>query len=346
MSMEDNLRLQAVGCDMLGSPFYARLLERMVDDLEAGGPTAMLLAPYADASFEVVVPLRVLGRVHRLVLDGDAPELATHFPSTDGDGDAGAAWPVFRDVLAANVDQIAAGMSQEPQTNEVGRSAALVGGFLTVAAETGLPLRIRELGASAGLNLRFDHFFFSCAGRSYGDPASPVRFEDVWNGGCPPLDVPAVVADRRGCDRHPIDPTTHDGQLTLLSYVWPDQRERFPLLRAAFEVAMRVPATVDAASAADWLARELATPAPGLATVVYHSVFWSYLDDDQRAEIRGLIEEAGGRATDDAPLAWLKFETPEAGEIPFAVRLTVWPGGEERLLARAHPHVGPVDWVA
>ena len=36
------------------------------------------------------------------------------------------------------------------------RSSALIGGYLLVARETGLPLRVLETGASAGLNLRWN----------------------------------------------------------------------------------------------------------------------------------------------------------------------------------------------
>jgi hypothetical protein len=42
------------------------------------------------------------------------------------------------------------------QTNEPARSAGLLGGFLEIARRTGLALRLLEVGASAGLNLRFD----------------------------------------------------------------------------------------------------------------------------------------------------------------------------------------------
>ena len=49
-------------------------------------------------------------------------------------------------------------MLSPPQTNEVLRSAALLGGFLTVAEETGLPLRCLELGSSAGLNQSWDAY--------------------------------------------------------------------------------------------------------------------------------------------------------------------------------------------
>ena len=52
----------------------------------------------------------------------------------------------------------------------------------------------------------------------------------------------------------------------------------------------------------------------------------------------------GARATESAPLAWLSLErTPgfDAAEL----RLTTWPGGEERVLAKAGFHDGPVEWL-
>jgi hypothetical protein len=46
--------------------------------------------------------------------------------------------------------------------------------------------------------------------------------------------------------------------------------------------------------------------------------------------------------SDVSPRAWLRFE-PEDDK--FVVRLTTWPGGEERLLAVAHPHGYDVSWL-
>lgn len=43
-----------------------------------------------------------------------------------------------------------------------------------------------------------------------------------------------------------------------------------------------------------------------------------------------MTEEAGSRATTDAPLAWLSME-PGADQAD--VHLTMWPGGERRLIA-------------
>ncbi|HEX6310516.1 MAG TPA: DUF2332 family protein, partial [Acidimicrobiia bacterium] len=140
-------------CTAMGSPFYGALMELMAGDAESGGPTVVLLAPDAsDAG--AVYRLRLLGGVHRLVLAGDAPALARHYPTTGGDGDAAAAWPLVRGLLGDPPPTVTDALARPPQTNEVGRSAALLGGFLVLAGETRLPLRLLELGSSAGLNLR------------------------------------------------------------------------------------------------------------------------------------------------------------------------------------------------
>ena len=55
-----------------------------------------------------------------------------------------------------------------------------------------------------------------------------------------------------------------------------------------------------------------------------------------------LIAEAGERATARRPLARLALEP--GGELA-ELRLTVWPGGEERVLAHAGYHGTPVTWL-
>src|SRR3954451_10515220 len=127
-------RGQAGWCRRLGSPIYGHLLEKAADDLEAGGPVWRVVEPYVGRPINFTHHLRLLGETHRLALAGDAPELAAHYPSTGGDGDSDAAWDAFIDL----VDERDIKLEHAVQTNEVGRSAALLGGFLTVAAETGL----------------------------------------------------------------------------------------------------------------------------------------------------------------------------------------------------------------
>jgi hypothetical protein len=337
----DVLRLQGVWCERLGSPLWGRVLAEAGADFDAGGPVATALADYPLEPIASAMALRLVGGAHRLALAGEAPALAAHLPSTGGDGNAAAAWTALRALVETRSPDMRALLARPVQTNEVGRAAALVGGFLTVAAETGLPLRCLELGTSAGLNLRWDHFRYD-AGAGWGDPASPVVLRDRWQRP-PPLDGTARVAERAGCDPAPIDPTSAEGRLTLLSYIWPDQLDRVALVRAACDVACRVPAVVEQANGADWLEARLAAPAPAVATVVYHSIVLQYLDQASRDRVAAAIAAAGTRATVAAPFAWLRMEP---GGEQAEVRLTLWPGGEDRLVATTGFHGRDVRWLA
>src|SRR2546422_48321 len=109
----------------------------------------------------------------------------------------------------------------------------LARGGPTVAEQTGRGRRVLEIGASAGLNLRWDRFRYEAADWAFGDSASPARIPCEYDGGRPPLPPQVWVMERAGCDPAPIDATTDEGSLTLQSFVWPEQLERLALLRAA-----------------------------------------------------------------------------------------------------------------
>jgi hypothetical protein len=330
------LQWQADACRMIGSPLYAGLMERAAEDVESHGATWEILRGHEDDPEFSVLGLRLLGAVNRLALTGKEPELAGAYER----GDERAAWGLLRDVLGRNAADLRLSLDRPVQTNEVGRSAVLLFGFLSVADETGLPLRLLEVGASAGLNLRWDRFRYEAGGFSWGPPDSPVRLEFELEGRKPP-NLPATVeiASRRGCDASPIDPMTEEGRLTLLTYIWPDQAERIGRMRAALEVASEVPVSIDHEPAASWATRMLAESTPGQATLIYHSIMSQYLSDEERAELFARIERAGARATAEAPLAWLRMEPADDRA---NLELTLWPGGEDRLLARAGYHGNPV----
>lgn len=341
MPMADVIRLQQEACERAGSHLYARILEAVADDLAAGGTSATLLEPWSSNALADAIPLRLLAAVHRIVLDGRAPELARSYPSAGGVA-ANDATRAFLRVLDEHREEIAAGMHANVQTNEVGRACALVGGFHLVAAETGLPLRTLEVGASAGLLLRWDHFDYVAGGRRWGG-AGELRFEDPWVDRVPAFVDTLRVAERAGCDVNPIDVTTDDGVNALRAFLWPDQVHRRARLDAAIGIARRVPALVERADAGQWVEQRLATTTPGVATVVYHSIVLQYLPRPSFDRMRSALTDAGGRATDDAPLYWLRMEP--AGEVA-DLRLRRWPGGDDRLLGTSGFHGPPVEWTA
>lgn len=343
------LRLQAAGCRNLGSPFHGNLLDHAAEDLEAGGPVAALLTPWADADlrklFDDAMPLRLLGGLHDLVLSGDDPPLAATYPKPGHDADAATAWIAARAALIRQHERIAAFMTHEPQTNEVRRSACLAPGFLTLAAETGLPIRAFEVAASAGLNLHWDKYRYRFGDTTWGDPGARVVMDTEWTGAPPPVEAKVEVVERAACDRRPGDLTDPVQHRRLLAYIWPDQFERLDRIRAAIDLALALGVTVEAADAVAWTAR-VAAPQAGTVTVLYHSVFWQYMPPESQAALAEVIAGHGAAATAEAPFAWLRMEPPPEHMSNMEVRLTLWPGGEDRILATAHPHGAWVKWLA
>uniref|UniRef100_UPI002B2788D3 DUF2332 domain-containing protein n=1 Tax=Nocardioides sp. TaxID=35761 RepID=UPI002B2788D3 len=226
MDLVESVRRQAVACESLGSPMYAALLERVALDLEDGGPSAEVLADHVDAPGPSATALRLLGSVHRLVLERRAGALATFYPSVGGTWETEGGWAAFRTLLADEPQAVREWLDRPPQTNEVGRSAALMAGLLALTTEHGdLPVRLAEIGSSAGLNLLADRFrYTSSDGRSAGPAGSPVVLEGAWTGDVPLAAPWPRLVERLGSDVMPIDVATTEGRLGLTAYVWPDQQ--------------------------------------------------------------------------------------------------------------------------
>jgi hypothetical protein len=338
-----SFRTQARGCAETGSPIYAELLTRAAADVEAGGAFAEILVDYWGAPILDALPLRVLGAIHEKVLAGAAPDLAAYYPSVGGHFDADGAWQALLAIVEADRDELrVAAASRGVQTNEVRRSAALLGGFLHLAQQTDLPLRVREIGASAGLNLLFDRFAYRLGPHEWGDPSSPVVLTSDWQGPAPDLGAPLRIASRAGCDIAPIDVRDADRARRLESFVWPDQLDRHERLRAAITLARREPPRLEALRADEFVARELAAPVDGEATVLFQSVVWWYIPKAERERISAAVAAAGARATAHAPLAWLRMEGVRLHDAE--LRVMRWPGGEDRLLGYVHWHGAWVRW--
>ena len=340
---------QADACALLGSAFSARVLRLAAARADAGGALARLLDPWREADLrrimEDVMPLRLLGGLHYLTLAGQAPGLEAFYPPKGEAGDDGALADALAAAAEARFETLATFMASAPQTNEVRRSLCLLGGFLTVAAETGLPLRCLEIGASGGLNLNWDRYRYALGEHgAWGDAGSPVRLDAAWSGGSPPLDAPVRVDSRAGCDLRPIDLASPEAALRLQAYVWPNQPDRLARLRSAIDVARRHPPPVERADAGAWAADHV-RPRAGRAVVLFHSVVWQYLPGETQARVADAVAAAGAEARSDSPFAWLRMEPdPDDPTGPMQVRLTLWPGGEARILASVHPHGAMVHW--
>jgi hypothetical protein len=287
--------------------------------------------------------LRAAGGLHALSRSGRDAGLAAVYPPNPLDPDR--LWAAVTGAIAAHDAFLTAYLDSPPQTNEVRRSAIILGGCLHVAAATCLPIALFEIGASAGLNLAFDRYRYDFGnGLAWGDPASPVTIPSEWRGDLPPLDTPLAVASRAGCDLRPVNPASAADRVRLLSYIWPDQGDRLARTAAALDLAAAAPWRVEQADAAKWVAAHLGRRLPGKARVLVQTMVWHYLPRAAKDAIAATITTAAAAATADAPLAWLRMDE-EGHDYHAVVRLTLWPGGLERHIANVDYHARWAEWL-
>jgi hypothetical protein len=338
--LSDRFRKHASVCS---SPLYATLMRSMADDWDAGGPVREVCAGWEQAPAGSVVQLRLLAGLHRLVLRGEAPGLVPYYRNLGGTAAPEGAWAVARDVVAAHSEQLRAGLQLAPQTNEVGRSAALAVGLADAVWRTGLRrVRLLEVGASAGLNLLVDRYAVALDdSRALGDPSSALRLHPGVHGTVEPAEH--VLVERRGCDLSPIDAGSDEGALLLSSYVWPDHTHRFERLQGALAIARSAVPRIEAAPAGEWLEVVLAEPVDDdVLTVVWQSITRMYWPAAELERVDAALAEAGHRLPALAHVAMEYGPKDDGAE----VTVDVWRHGRtdaaRRLLGTAHDHGLPV----
>ena len=339
----EHFEQQAKACGSLGSPFTARvcrLLPTLLDDSSATGQRVVEWPGNFRAD---ALALRLTGGLHALVLAGADEALKSAYPPNQA-SDAELAEAVGG-AISRHDGFLHDYLNSAPQTNEVARSGMLLQGFLTIARETGLPLAIREIGSSAGLNLVFDRFRYVYGDAAWGDANAPVLLSPEVRGAQPvPVEGDIRIASRAGSDISPVDVTKETERNRLLSYVWADQALRFSRIEAAIGLAQDAQVRVAKAEAADFVREELAGRLEGEAFVLFHSIMWQYMPQASKEAIHAALDEAGKGATRDAPIARLRMEP--LGEAPYAtLSLTSWPGGETRRLAKCDYHGRWIEWL-
>src|SRR3954454_4209218 len=174
-------RTQAEWCDKLGSPFTALLCRPLADRLDETsgfGPRAVTW-PMETLRGDLVA-LRCCGALHYYVRSHPQSELAKVYPPNAAPN-VDALWQALRAAIRERDGELTKFLDMPPQTNEVSRAGVLLGGLLIVAARWGLPLSLIEIGASAGLNLNFNRFYYDLGTRrTWGDPQSSVHIKSEW----------------------------------------------------------------------------------------------------------------------------------------------------------------------
>ena len=345
LGVEDQLHGQADVCTAMGSALCGALLHAAADDYCDRGTVRRFFDADPNRIELSRIGIRLLGALHYCALEGTARSLASHLPSCGGDGDAIEAWTAAVDVLDIQAERIGTLFERTPQTNEVARSMPLLAGLLAIARATHLPIRLLDIGASAGLNARCDRYRYEGQGWAWGDPTSPLVLRNRSRGGIPAaLDAPLRVSERLACDLHPLDIGVDRDRLELRSFVWADQLERFERLNSAIMAANAVPLAVDAADMYAWIPIH-ARPFDGHATVAMHSIVTEHITPEMRQSLKATIEKAGANARPSAPFAWVRMEPDSSEQGRYETRATLMPSGEEWLIARSDGHGQDLEWI-
>ena len=324
-AVRQSFHRQAEWCEQLGSPFTALACRALGAHLtEATAFGARVLNWPGDPTRDLVA-VRACGALNALAREGHTALAPLYPPNRLPLEDR--FWLGAQAAIAGDDARLTAFLDSAPQTNEVARSGALLPGCLEIARRAGLPLAIWEIGASAGLNLLLDRYFYQYGAFAWGARDAEVTIDCEWRGPTPALPPTLEIAGRLGCDLLPIDARDPASRERMLAYIWPDQTARLARAKAALNLAAREGVAVEAADAALFAARRLPLAAPDRVRVLMHSIFWQYLPAPTAAAVRQAVARAAGEATRASPFAWLRMEA-EAGEMRGAVvRLSLWPQG-------------------
>lgn len=339
-AIRNAVRQQAAGCRAMNSPLTADVLDTLAKTLDRTSRTGARILDWPGEPMADALKLRIAGALHALARSGQDAELTALYDTGAGDFDA-----VLKRILSEWDDWLYPWLDSPPQTNEVGRSAALMAGLMLAAKRLAMPIELLELGSSAGLNLNLDRFRYNLGGLEAGPADAAVRVMPEWKGEAPVGQWPQIVT-RCGVDQNPLDVRDETVAARLLAYCWPDQHDRLARLEAAIATARAHPPVVEAGDAADWIERKLAEPqSEGIVRIIMHSVFWQYMPAHAQVRTEAAILKAGGLATADRPFGWLSFEPDPLAISPMQLRLRLWPSGEELHLAACHPHGASISWI-
>ena len=329
------------------SPIYERICRTVAESDE-------VLDLVSEAPPVAHNPVLLLAAVHYLLLGGlDHPLAAVY--AGESEADPG---PLFVDVCLENRDVILELLAtQQVNTNEVGRSAA-IGPALTVAASRlPGPLGLVDVGCSAGLNLFCDRYRLDYGSAGATGPAdAPVQIRCEIVGGSPPIapTLPSIAA-RVGLDRAPVDLHDPDQSRWQLACSWPDTG-RLARTRLALEEARRGSLTVIRGDAVEGVGAVIESLPHDASAVVMTTWVVAYFSPEQRAGFRDALAVASA----SRPVAWISAETHGVVDLIPSEGIPSDPGGmewsvlglvvfrdgepEPELLGCVHPHGSHLDW--
>jgi hypothetical protein len=372
LSRAGDLRAQALevagGWSPPGAPSTWRLTAAMFEAIAAHDELLERLAalppdrlPTLLASAAIAFMVR---RDRPVPLAGYFPEPAASQPRFDDEF-----FPAFRAFCTARMDDIAAVCdSHRYQMNEVARCTQIALGIAAVSENSADPVALVDLGTGAGLGLHLDRYRYRIGAGTYGPASAGLNLACEVRGGNvpPPAELPHI-AMRAGIDLNPVDLDDETARAWLEACA-PPEAPALSRLAAAIDIARRHPVRIVAGDVIEVLPDVLASlPREGRIIVVdaYMAVF---LPAERRAMLDAILADAG----QTRPVTWLSLDpllplgpsgrdSVQGLTVPSSVIRDYQRNGvfavlgartfhgttdRSRLLARAHPSGGWVEWLS
>lgn len=275
------------------APLYETLARSVVDD-----PQLLDLASIAPDF--ATAPHLLFGAVHYLLLRGNDHDLGHFYPTVTDEPAAGDPTDDFRSFCREHQAIIRELMAtRRTRTSSVRRCAALLPALETVSRlADDRPLSLVEVGASGGLNLRFDRYRYRYDREDddpihLGSPDAPVCIDTAVAGERdPPIcESFPCVADRVGVDTEPLDVADEADLTWLRALVWPERGDCHELLADAAECVRRDPPRLVEGDAAERLP-ELVAELPAGPVCVFDTRARHRLDDDRKEAYEAALAAA------------------------------------------------------
>lgn len=209
------------------SPLYDHLSKQIAGDEE-------LLRLCAFVKDGQPVPNAFLAAVHFFVLKNKQALLAQYYPSVTGQKTQAIPFGLFKAFVQQHQHGIIDLLQHRiVQTNVITRCNYLMPVFSNLLSSANGPATIIDIGASAGLNLNFDRYeYYYNNEKVYGNSRVKLHCQ-IKAGKVPTIKPFKNPIEKIGIDQHLIDVTNTDDLIWLQALIWPDQTERFLMLKEA-----------------------------------------------------------------------------------------------------------------
>lgn len=304
-----------------------------------------LLSLAFTANLSQPVPNLFFAAVNFLLYRNPSHSLINFYPNHSGNKfSQNGAFECFKLFCLNHSEQITQIMIRKlVQTNEVKRCALLMPAVLEVAKANSSALALVDVGASTGLNLLMDQYFYQYTdGPTVGDGKSKLKIECALKSGSLDLTFIPQIKERIGIDLNPIDLNDENEELWVLSLVWPDQLDRVERLKSAIQILKDKPVKFIKGDAVYKLKSVASELSPNLSLCIMHSFTLNQFTVEAREAFENtLCEFSVHRDVWRISLEWIGTELPH-------LNLDHYSSGQllkRKSLAVCHQHGEWIRWL-